>query len=82
MADEKTHTGGAESLPPLRFWMVAEKVDAMVTGRMTPIILQADRPLSGHGFAGRRNAQRALDGNSFMWGDKSPPIQSIKRIEK
>ena len=24
LADEKTHTGGAESLPPLRFWIVAE----------------------------------------------------------
>ena len=40
----------------------------MVTGRTTPIIPMAVRPLSGHGFSGRRNAQRALDGNSFMCG--------------
>lgn len=40
----------------------------MVTGRMTPIILLAVRPLIGHGLAGRRNAQRALDSNSFMCG--------------
>lgn len=40
----------------------------MVTGRMTPIIPIAVRSLSGRGFSGRRNAQRALDGNSFMCG--------------
>ena len=55
---------------PMLFYtrIVAKEVDAMVTGRMTPIILLADRLLSSRGFAGRRNAQRALDGNSFMCG--------------
>lgn len=43
-------------------------VDAMVTGRMTPIILLAARLLRGQGSVGRRNALRALDGNSFMYG--------------
>lgn len=62
--------------PPMLFyiWIVAEEVDAMVTGRVTPIILLAVRLLSSRGFAGRRNAQRALDGNSLMRGDKSSPI--------
>lgn len=52
---------------------VAERVDAMVTGRATPIILLAVRALSVHGFAGRRNARRALDGNLFMWGSNPHP---------
>ena len=41
------------------------KVDAMVTGRMAPIILLAVWSDS-LGFAGRRNARRALDSNPFM----------------
>lgn len=68
MADEKTCTGGAVHHRLLELWIVAEEVDAMVTGRVTPIILLADRLLSSRGFAGHRNVQRALDGNSFMCG--------------
>lgn len=54
-------------------------VDAMMTGRMTPIILLAVRPFSGHGFVGRRNAQRALDSNSFMCG--ANPHLSINQTQ-
>lgn len=59
--------------------IVAEEVDAMVTGRMTPIILLVVRPLIGHGFAGRRDAQWALDGNSFMCGT-NPHLSKEKEL--
>lgn len=68
MADDKACTGGAVRDRLLGLWIVAEEVDAMVTGRVTPIILLVVRLLSSRGLAGRRNAQRALDGNSFMCG--------------
>lgn len=54
MADDKACTGGAVRDRLLGLWIVAEEVDAMVTGRMTPIILLTARLLSGHGFAGRK----------------------------
>jgi len=41
------------------------KVDAMVTGRVAPIILLAVW-VSSLGFAGRSNARRALDSNPLM----------------
>ena len=40
-------------------------VDAMVTGRVAPMILLAVWS-DFLGFAGRRDARRALDGNPFM----------------
>lgn len=41
------------------------KVDAMVTGRVAPMILLAVW-VSSLGFAGRSNARRALDSNPLM----------------
>lgn len=41
------------------------RVDAMVTGRMAPIILLEEWS-DFLWFAGRRNARRALDCNPFM----------------
>lgn len=53
--------------------MLAAIVDAMVTGRATPIILLGVRPLSGLRFAGRRNARRALDSNLLLRGANPRP---------
>ena len=50
------------------------KVDAMVTGRVAPIILLAVW-VSSLGFAGRSNARRALDSNPLMLGANPHPLK-------